>query len=155
MWGIAKNGIPVFICIDEIFCNSYNVVNLPNAMQLHVVSLDAAITLFFMLTFLRGLEGIVPTSIHCFANSLVDISHKTRDTGNSGVYPLFVLDCHGHQESKATLMREKLKRIKSLKKKKVHSTNSLHLENSVNLENSIDSAITQKTVSKTQKRKNL
>jgi hypothetical protein len=149
MWGIAKNGVPIFICIDEIFCNSYNIVNLPNNMPLHIVSLDAAITLFFMLTFLRGLEGIVPTSIHCFANSLVDISHKTRDTGNSGVYPLFVLECHGHQESKASLMREKLKRIKSLKKKKI---NSVNLETSETLTNSV---LTQKTVSKTQKRKNL
>lgn len=117
MWGIQKNGDLVFLSIDVIYCNSYNVVKLPNALSMNIASLDTAITLFYMLTFVRGLDGIVPNSIQCFANSLVDISRKTRDRGLPGVYPLFVTNCHGHQESKESLLKAKLKRIKSLKKK--------------------------------------
>jgi hypothetical protein len=117
MWGIQIDGSIAFICIEEKFCNSYNIVKLPNNTSLRIVSLDSAITLFYMLTFIKGLEGIVPGSIHCFADSLVEISMRTRDKGKSGVYPLFIKDCHGHQHSKASLLREKSRRIYSLKQK--------------------------------------
>jgi len=119
IWGIQKRGQLVFLAIDEMFCNSYNTVNLPNNISLRILSLDGAITLFYMLTFLRGLDGIVPNSIHCFADTLVDISRSTRDKGKPGVYPLFVLSCHGHQETKASLLRAKRKRVLSLKRKNV------------------------------------
>jgi hypothetical protein len=124
MWGLQINGTLSMVCIDETFCISYNIVQLPKLGSLKIVSLDAAIHLFYMLTFLRGLEGIVPKSIHCFADSLVDISRTTRDKGTPGVYPLFVTQCQGHQESKATLIRQKVQRIASLKRKKqgVHKT---------------------------------
>jgi hypothetical protein len=70
-----------------------------------------------MLTYLRGLEGIVPTNLPCFADSLVTISKNTRDKGSPGVYPLFVAQCHGHQALKTSLLRAKAERIKSLKRK--------------------------------------
>jgi hypothetical protein len=117
MWGLQINGVLSMVCVDELFCISYNIVQLPKLGSLKIVSLDAAIHLFYMLTFLRGLEGIVPKSIHCFADSLVDISRTTRDKGAPGVYPLFVTQCQGHQESKASLIREKVRRVKSLKQK--------------------------------------
>ena len=119
MWGIQMNGSLVFVAIEEKFCNSFNIVQLSNNLNLRIVSLDTAITLFYMASFIKGLEGIVPGSIHCFADSLVDISMRTRDKGMPGVYPLFIKYCHGHQESKATLLRDKARRIQSLKRKKL------------------------------------
>jgi hypothetical protein len=118
MWGIQRNGDIVFVCIQELYCNSYTTVQLPeNQGTLNIVSLDSAITLFYMLTFIRGMEGIVPNSLHCFADSLVDISSETRDKGKKSVYPLFVTQCHGHQESKASLLKAKKKRVESMKRK--------------------------------------
>jgi len=118
MWGIQKRGQLIFLAIEEFVCNSYNVIQLPNDMTLNVISLDGAITMYSMLSFLRGLEGIVPNSLHCFADTLVDISRSTRDKGKPGVYPLFPITCHGHQASKASLLRAKHLRVQSLKRKK-------------------------------------
>jgi len=117
LWGIQLNGQLVFVCLKEEFCYSYNTVQLPNSSSMYIVSLDTAITLFYMLTYLHGLEGIVPTNLLCFADSLVTISKNTRDKGSPGVYPLFVAQCHGHQALKTSLLRAKAERIKSLKRK--------------------------------------
>jgi len=134
MWGIQKNGQLVFVLIQEETCNSYTTVQLPeNKGTLNIASLDTAITLFYMLTFLRGMEGIVPNSIHCFADSLVDISRQTRDKGIKSVYPLFVTQCHGHQETKASLLRAKKERIRSLKRKQLGKTKTMKLRNSTEI----------------------
>jgi len=118
MWGIQLHGQLVFLCVQEEFCYSYNSVQLPNSMSMYIASLDTAITLFYMLSYLQGLDGIVPTSVGCFANILVAISMSTRDKGSPGVFPLFVTQCHGHQASKTSLLRAKSERIKSMKRKK-------------------------------------
>ena len=97
---------------------------------MNIASLDTAITLFYILTFMRGLEGIVPNSIHCFVDSLVDISMKTRDKGVQSVYPLFTLSCHGHEASKASLLRkkeERKKKIKGVSKKTMKRRNTSDL----------------------------
>lgn len=117
MYGISLNDHVIFLVAQERFCHSYNIVKLGKGVELKVASLDAAITAFYSLTFVRGLEGLVPKSLHCFANELVEISRKTRDAGKSGVFPLFPVTCQGHQASKASLLREKAKRITDLKQK--------------------------------------
>ena len=117
MYGLSLNGRVIFLVVQEKFCHAYNIVKLGKGKELKIAALDAAITMFYTLTFVRGLEGFVPKSLHCFANELVDISRKTRDVGKSGVFPLFPVTCQGHQPSKPTLLREKVKRIAEMKKK--------------------------------------
>jgi hypothetical protein len=117
MYGLSLNGRVIFLVAQEKFCHAYNVVKLGKGKELKIAALDAAITMFYTLTFVRGLEGFVPKSLHCFANELVAISRKTRDVGKSGVFPLFPVMCQGHQPSKPTLLREKVKRIAEMKKK--------------------------------------
>lgn len=117
MYGLSLNDRIIFLVAQEKFCHAYNQVKLGKGKELKIAALDTAITMFYTLTFVRGLEGFVPKSLHCFANELVDISRKTRDVGKPGVFPLFPVTCQGHQPSKPTLLREKVKRIAEMKKK--------------------------------------
>jgi hypothetical protein len=115
LFGIRVDGRLVFLCVKEVYCNSYNEVNIPGRRVLRVASLDTAITLFYSLTFVKGLDGIVPSSTGCFASTLVEISRTTRDAGKSSVFPLFSTSCSGHQPSKPSLLRAKASRIRRLK----------------------------------------
>jgi hypothetical protein len=119
MYGLSLNGRVIFLVVQEKFCHAYNTVKIGkgNDNELKIAALDAAITMFYTLTFVRGLEGFVPKSLQCFANELVDISRKTRDAGKPGAFPLFPVTCQGHQPSKPTLLREKAKRIAEMKQK--------------------------------------
>jgi hypothetical protein len=117
MYGISLKGRIIFLAAAERFCHAYNTVTLRNDMKLKIAALDTAITLFYSLTFVRGLEGFVPKSLRCFANELISISMRTRDSGISGKFPLFPITCQGHQPTKPTLLREKAARVVKEKEK--------------------------------------
>lgn len=111
-----KNGLAVLL-LDQNFCNSYFNVKLSNDSILKIASLDTLITLYYSLEYVKQIDGIVPHSPKCFANTLVRISIKTRDAGDSGNFPAFGIYCSGHQPTKASLLEAKARRIKSLKRK--------------------------------------
>jgi hypothetical protein len=117
MFGLLSGGRVILLLIREQFCHSYNTVSLTKKRELRIASLDTAITMFYMLSFIKGLDGLVPKSCHCFAQTLVDISSNTRDKGVISKFPPFVLTCHGHQPTKASLLRAKAERIKAIKDK--------------------------------------
>jgi hypothetical protein len=123
LYGIKKDGKLAVVLISEQGCNAYNTIQLPGKRQLKIAALDTAITTYYMLTFIKGLEGLVPKSTHCFAEHLVDISMRTRDHGDAGQFSLFVETCEGHQPSKASLLREKHARVKLMKtRRRSHSS---------------------------------
>jgi hypothetical protein len=117
MFGILSGGRAIVVLVREQFCHAYNVVSLPKGRHMRIASLDTAITLFYTLSFVKGLNGLVPNSPHCFADALVQISVKTRDQGMPSKFPLFPTTCHGHQPSKASLLEAKKARVESLKRK--------------------------------------
>jgi hypothetical protein len=118
MYGLQINGRLGLLIVQEHYCHSYNTVKIPKKREMRIASLDSAITLYYSLSYLRGLEGLVPKSFQCFAEMLVDLSVQVRDEGKPSKFPLFVVSCHGHQPTKPSLMREKVKRIRALKKTK-------------------------------------
>lgn len=122
IYGIKKDGRIAVVLISQQGCNAYNTIQLPGKRPLKIAALDTAITTYYMLTFIKGLEGIVPKSTHCFAERLVDISMRTRDHGDTGQFPAFVETCEGHQPSKASLLREKHERVKRMKTRRRSSS---------------------------------
>ena len=118
MYGLSYKGHVIFLVVQERFCHAYNTVKVGKDKELKIAGLDTAITVFYTLTFVRGLEGFVPKSLHCFANDLVELSRKTRDMGKPGVFPFFPVTCQGHQPSKSSLLRDKARRIASMKQKR-------------------------------------
>lgn len=123
MYGLQINGRLGLLIVQEQFCHSYNTVKIPKKREMRIASLDSAITLFYSLSYLRGLEGLVPKSFQCFADLLVDLSIQVRDEGKPSNFPLFVVSCHGHQPTKPSLIREKVKRIRKLRQTKKQSAN--------------------------------
>lgn len=119
MYGLQKNGHLILCLIKEEYCHAYNEVQLPEGKTLRIASLDTTITLFYQLTYVRGMEGIVPSSVHCFADTLADISSRTRDKGKSGAFPAFAVTCHGHQPTKASLLKAKAERVQKHKTRKL------------------------------------
>lgn len=102
----------VAILVDESSCNSYNKIRLTGGREVNVASLDTAIRLFYQLGLLRSFPPIAETSIHCVAQNLVDISMKIRNGSIQNEFPLFSIECSGHQKTKGSLLREKRLRAK-------------------------------------------
>jgi len=124
MYGLRVEGGLVILLVQQDACHSYNIVELSKGVTMRVASLDSAITLWHQLNFVKGVDDLVKTSIHCFSDSLVKTSMNTRDKAKSA-FPLFTITCHGHQMSKASLLRAKQQRIKSMKRKKFSATRTL------------------------------
>ena len=93
----------ICIIIEEYACHSYNIVRLQDNSEILVASLDTAIRLFYSLGLVEGLIG--ETSIHCVAQNLVDISMKIRSGKLQSEFPLFSIECMGHQHTKGSLIR--------------------------------------------------
>ncbi len=107
--GLQVDGRLVALFVDIAGCISYNELKVKGRM-LKIASLDALIYLYFVLSYVKGLDGLVPHSFLCAAEGLVRISGQTRDSGREGVYEPFALSCKGHQTRKASLIRAKVER---------------------------------------------
>lgn len=117
MYGIKVDGKLTIILIEELYCYSFNTINIAKYGKLLISSLDTAISLFFTLSYLRGLDNLVPETVLCFAHRLVDISTETRDKNKPGQFPPFNISCIGHQPTKETLLKAKAERIQEYKKR--------------------------------------
>jgi len=109
---IYKGKTMAAIIVEEGACYSYNRVSLEigsNSSQneLLVASLDTVIRLFYQLSLIRDFPSISETSIHCVAQNLVDLSIKIRNGAVQTRFPLFSIECSGHQDTKGSLLRAK------------------------------------------------
>jgi hypothetical protein len=114
LFGVVHKKTILFLAIQEHMCHSYNPVPYKNK-SLFISSLDNAIYIFYLLSHLHELEGVLPYTFECFAKQLVKISNETRDKDNSGIFPLFPITCRGYQASIQSLLRYKEKRVKAYK----------------------------------------
>lgn len=107
------DNILIAIIIESDACYSYNKISLQDGeRELLIASLDTTIRLFYQLSLLRKFPPIAETSIHCVAQNLVDISMKIRNGAIQSAFPLFSIECSGHQKSRASLLRQKHLRAK-------------------------------------------
>jgi hypothetical protein len=97
--------IIVCVIIEEYACHSYNIVRLQDKSEILVASIDTAIRLFYSLALVEGV--VSETSIQCVAQNLVDISMKIRSGKLESEFPLFSIECTGHQHTKGSLLRAK------------------------------------------------
>ena len=104
---LYKGSILVAIVVEESACYAYNTISLQDGRQLMVASLDTAIRLFYQLGLLRDFPAVAETSIHCVAQNLVDVSMKILSGAVQSAFPLFTIECRGHQLTKGSLLRAK------------------------------------------------
>ena len=120
--GLVVNGEIRVLLVQQVACHAYNSVLLNNESVLRVASLDTLITLYYSLSYIKGLEGIAKYSFDCLANRLVAISRNIRDEFNKSRFPYFPLQCMGHQASKETLLKAKKQRIEEFRRAKKNMT---------------------------------
>ena len=119
IYGILMGKTILFMAIEEGFCQSYNLLPMARKFgkrMLRIASLDSAIYIFYLISYVKGLKGIVNVTTSCFAKRLVKTSLETRDRGAPGKYPMFAIPCQGHQPSKASLIKAKVERTRRRKK---------------------------------------
>lgn len=111
-----REGRPAIIIIEETACHSYYSIPLRFGEQMRVASLDTLIALYFSLALLNTkTEGLA--SLECAAQELVEISFRARAAPEKFPFPFISLKCAGHQATMASLVREKVRRITTVKKK--------------------------------------
>lgn len=121
IYGVLLGTTIIFMAIQEEFCQSYNLLPMTRKFgkrMLRIASLDSAIYMFYLISYVKGLKGIVNFTTSCFAKRLVKTSLETRDRGAPGKYPMFAIPCQGHQPSKASLIKAKVERMRTRKRAK-------------------------------------
>jgi hypothetical protein len=124
MLGIVKDGKVCVLLVEQVACHAYNIVGLNTEASsiLNVASLDTLITLYYSLSYIKGLEGVAKYSFECIANRLVLLSQRIRDGKMKTLFPYFSLQCMGHQASKETLLKAKKQRIEEFRRAKKNMT---------------------------------
>lgn len=106
---IKKSNHIVAFLINEISCNSFNNFKLQYNNIIRIASLDTLIYTYLMLGLLTDDMKQLGGSLLCLAQRLIELENKIRLAPYSR-FPLFTIQCTGHQKSFVSLLREKAKR---------------------------------------------
>lgn len=110
------DSIPAVVIIEETACHAYYTLPLPFTEVLRIASLDTLVTLYFSLALMEAkMEGF--GSLHCAAQELVEVSFRARSNPEAFPFPFISLKCSGYQKTMASLIREKVKRIATVKQR--------------------------------------
>ena len=111
-----KKNVPVVVILEQSACHSYYDIPIKGKPSLMVGTLDTLITLYFSMGLLKykfmSLKGL-----ECLAKELVEISFRARTNPDTFPFEFISLTCNGKQSSLPSLIRSKVRRIKTTKKK--------------------------------------
>jgi hypothetical protein len=111
-----RDGKPVIVIIEETACHSYYNIPLRFNEVLRIASIDTLITLYFSLNLLESkMAGF--GGLECAAQELVEISFRARAKPDHFPFPFISLKCSGHQKTLPSLIREKVKRMATVKQR--------------------------------------
>jgi hypothetical protein len=112
----SRNNTPFLILMNQSACHSFYTVPLKFGQQLRVATLDTLITLYFSLALLKY-RFLSLGSLECLAQELVQISYKARGKPDAFPFPFISLSCAGHQTGLPSLIRAKVRRIETSKRR--------------------------------------
>jgi hypothetical protein len=107
---------PILILVAETACHAYYDVPLKTEKKLRVATIDTLITLYFALNLLKYKFRSLG-SLGCLAKELVEISFRARNNPLLFPFPFVSLKCSGHQKGMPSLIRSKVRRIRTEKLK--------------------------------------
>jgi hypothetical protein len=116
----TRNKYPVFILVSQTACHSYYNIPLKYGNNLRIATLDTLITLYFSMALLKY-RFMDLGSLECLAQELVEVSYRARDSPEKFPFQFISLECSGHQSRLASLIREKVKRFDTRRKKKLQA----------------------------------
>lgn len=124
---LHQQGAPLVFIIEQSACHSY--LNIPIKDEtllgkglthkvLRIASMDTLITLYFTFGFVQT-AFFDRGAMDCLANQLVELSIRARRHPESFIFPFVSIRCVGHQSSISSLIRAKMLRMTSKKKKEI------------------------------------
>ena len=107
---------PFLIIVAETACHAYYDIPLKERRTLRVATIDTLVTLYFALNLLK-FKFRSMGALGCLASQLIEISYRARNNPLLFPFPFVSLKCSGHQRGIASLIRSKVRRIKTEKLK--------------------------------------
>ncbi len=111
-----SNKAPAVAIIQETACHAYNTLALKDGRTIRIASLDTLITLYLSFLFRSSLQDLFMKPIGCMIEQMIYLQNSYRKDPNSP-FPFISIECSGHQKSFASLLREKVARIRKMKDK--------------------------------------
>ena len=107
---------PFLIIVAETACHAYYNIPLREKGSLRVGTIDTLVTLYFALNLLKYKFRSMG-ALGCLASQLIEISYRARNNPLLFPFPFVSLKCSGHQKGISSLIRSKVRRIKTEKLK--------------------------------------
>ena len=111
-----RGGVPAVVILEQTACHSYYDIPIKGQPTLRAATLDTLITLYVSMGLLKykfmSLKGL-----ECLAKELVEISFRARSKPDTFPFEFISLTCDGKQTSLPSLIRSKVRRIKTSKKR--------------------------------------
>ena len=107
---------PILILVAETACHAYYDIPLKTEKKLRVATIDTLITLYFAINLLKYKFRSLG-ALGCLAKELVEISFRARNNPLLFPFPFVSLKCSGHQKGMPSLIRSKVRRIRTEKLK--------------------------------------
>ena len=117
-----RKNIPFLVILNESACHAYYNVPVKHEKFMRIATMDTLITLYFALSLLKY-KFLSLNAMECLAKELVEISYRARTKPEVFPFPFISLTCSGHQTGLPSLIRAKVARIKT-EKKKAHGRGS-------------------------------
>jgi hypothetical protein len=106
------HGNTLCVIVQETACHSYFPFPLADGRKIYIGSLEFLITLYLSLSiFTTHSEDIIGKSVLCQVKQLIHLSDENSRAKTSQFTP-FPLQCRGHQIGFASLLRDKVRRVK-------------------------------------------
>jgi hypothetical protein len=112
----SRDDVPFLVLLNQSACHSYYSLPLKYGKTMRVATLDTLITLYFSMALLKY-KHMSLSSLECLAQELVTISYRARSRPESFPFPFVSLTCAGHQTGLPSLIRAKVKRLQTSKRK--------------------------------------
>ena len=103
---------PFLVIVAETACHAYYDIPLQDRSKLRVATIDTLVTLYFALNLLKYKFRSMG-ALNCLAAELVEISFRARNNPLLFPFPFVSLKCAGHQKGLPSLIRSKIRRIKT------------------------------------------
>jgi hypothetical protein len=103
---------PFLVIVAETACHAYYDIPLEDRSKLRVATIDTLVTLYFALNLLKYKFRSMG-ALNCLASELVEISFRARNNPLLFPFPFVSLKCAGHQKGLPSLIRSKIRRIKT------------------------------------------
>ena len=109
---LRLKGKTICVIVQETACHSYVAIPTTDERKIYIASLEFLITLYLSLSiFTTHADDILGDSVLCQVKQFIRLSNENH-AAKTSQFPPFSLECRGHQTGFASLLREKVKRVK-------------------------------------------